>query len=75
MSGDLLFDTPWWLPVLIVAIGVFVFVSGNQRQQSGTRNIGAGIIFLAVVIVLLTIFVDTPRKSPAGSRSSSYSRR
>lgn len=62
MSGDLLFDTPWWLPVLIVAIGAFVFVSGNRREQAGTRNAGAGIIFLAVIIVVLTLFVDTPRK-------------
>ncbi len=62
MSGDLLFDTPWWLPVLIVAIGTFVFVSGNRRQQSGTRNAGAGIILLAILIVLMTIFVDTPKK-------------
>jgi hypothetical protein len=60
--SDLLFDTPWWLPVLIVAIGAFVFVSGNRNQQARTRNAGAGIIFLAVVIILLTIFVDTPKK-------------
>lgn len=62
MSGDVVFDTPWWLPVLIVAIGTFVFVSGNRRQQAGTRNAGAGIIFLAILIVLLTLFVDTPKK-------------
>jgi len=60
--SDLLFDTPWWLPVLIVAIGVFVFVTGNRSQQTGTRNAGAGIVFLAIVLVLLTIFVDTPKK-------------
>jgi hypothetical protein len=60
--SDFLFDTPWWLPVLIVIIGVVVFVTGNRNQQAGTRNAGAGIVFLAIVIVLLTIFVDTPKK-------------
>ena len=48
--------------VSIVAIGLFVFVTGNRNQQTQTRNAGAGIIFLAMLIVLLTIFVDTPKK-------------
>jgi hypothetical protein len=60
--SDFLFDTPWWLPVLIVIIGVVVFVTGNRNQQPGTRNAGGGIVLLAIVIVLLTIFVDTPKK-------------
>lgn len=59
---DLLFDAPWWLPVAIGALGVFLFVSGNRRQQSAIQNAGAALFGLAILIVLLTNFVDTPKK-------------
>ena len=29
--SDLLFDTPWWLPTIIIAAGLFAFLSGNKR--------------------------------------------
>jgi hypothetical protein len=60
--SDLIFDAPWWFPVLIFTVGVFVFVSGNRRQNDKTRNAGMGILLLGVLIVVLTIFVDTPKK-------------
>jgi hypothetical protein len=60
--SDLIFDTPWWFPVLIFTIGAFIFVTGNRRQHAGTRNAGAGVLFVGLLIVLLTIFVDTPKK-------------
>jgi hypothetical protein len=59
---DLLFDTPWWLPVALAAVGVMLFLSGNRRQQAGLRNAGVAVFGLAILIVLLTIFVDTPKK-------------
>jgi hypothetical protein len=59
---DLLFDAPWWLPVAIAAAGVMVFVSGNRKQQAALRNAGAAVFGLAILIVLLTILVDTPKK-------------
>jgi hypothetical protein len=59
---DLLFDTPWWLPVAIAAVGVMLFLSGNRRQQSAMRNAGVALFGLAILVVLLTVFVDTPKK-------------
>lgn len=60
--SDLIFDAPWWFPVLICTIGVFVFVSGNRRQHVPTRNTGAGVFLLGLLVIVLTIFVDTPKK-------------
>jgi hypothetical protein len=59
---DWLFDTPWWLPVLIAGIGVVVFVSGNKRLDSKVRMAGLAVIALAVLLVAVSYFVDTPRE-------------
>jgi hypothetical protein len=60
--SDLIFDAPWWLLVLLLTVGVFVFVTGNRRQHTRTRNAGLGVCGLGVLILLFTIFVDTPKK-------------
>jgi hypothetical protein len=59
---DLLFDTPWWLLVALAAVGIILLVSGNRRQQTRTRNFGAGLLGLVILLVLFTLFVDTPKK-------------
>jgi hypothetical protein len=60
--SDLIFDAPWWFTVLLFTAGVFVFVTGNRRQHTPTRNAGLGVCGLGLLILLLTLFVDTPKK-------------
>ena len=57
---DLIFDTPWWLPALTVAAGVVLFVTGNKRVEGKVRNAGLAVIALAVLLVVVSYFVDTP---------------
>ncbi|HSV14862.1 MAG TPA: hypothetical protein VLI90_11420 [Tepidisphaeraceae bacterium] len=59
---DLLFSTPWWLPTAIIVAGVFLFVTGNARQLSGPRNVGLGLVGLAIVLILVSWLVETDRE-------------
>jgi hypothetical protein len=56
---ELLFHTPWWLPVAIFAVGIFIFVSGNRRQEKGTRRAGLIILLAAFALIGVSYFVDT----------------
>ena len=60
---DLLFDTPWWLPALIAAIGVVVFVTGNNRLERNVKLAGLGFVALAVLLVAVSTFVDTAKET------------
>jgi hypothetical protein len=59
---DLLFDTPWWIPVLIAGIGVVVFMTGNKRVENRVRYAGLAILLLAVVVVVVSYFVETDKE-------------
>lgn len=59
---DLLFDTPWWLPVAIAVVGIALFASGNNRQKSPLRNVGLGVVALAGVLLLVSYLVDTDKE-------------
>ncbi len=63
--SDLLFSTPWWLPTAMIAVGIALFISGNARQRSQIRNGGAGLIALAVVLILVSYFVETAKEKIA----------
>jgi hypothetical protein len=58
--SDLLFDTPWWLPTVIAAVGVVLFVTGNKRTDAKFRNGGTAVILLAIALAVLSYLVDTP---------------
>ena len=60
--NDLLFSTPWWLPTAIALAGIFVFVTGNKRQLARPRNVGAGLMVLALALVLVSYFVETDKE-------------
>jgi hypothetical protein len=60
--SDLLFDTPWWLPALLLAAGVVLFITGNNRQVPRLRLAGVGVFLLAVALILTSYFVLTPRE-------------
>jgi predicted PurR-regulated permease PerM len=57
---DPIFDTPWWLPVLIAGVGAVLFVTGNKRVEGKLRNAGLAVIALAMLLVAVSYFVDTP---------------
>jgi hypothetical protein len=59
---DLLFATPWWLLGAIVVVGITLFVSGNRRQHTGVRLAGIAVVLLAVVLLLLSHFVETDKE-------------
>jgi hypothetical protein len=57
---DLLFDTPWWLPAVIAAVGVVLFVTGNKRTEAKLRNAGLAVVLLGIALAAVSYFVDTP---------------
>jgi hypothetical protein len=66
---QLLFDTPWWLPAVIAAVGVVLFISGNKRQETRVRAAGMGAVMLAAMLAVVSYVVDTDlEKAEKGSR-------
>jgi hypothetical protein len=59
---DLLFDTPYWILGALAIVGVALFIIGNNKTDAQMRNIGLGVIALAVVMLLVSWFVDTPEE-------------
>src|SRR5215210_828280 len=59
---DLIFDPPWYLPVAVAALGIYVFVFGNRRQEGKIRTVGGAIFLLAIALFLVGRFVDTDRE-------------
>jgi hypothetical protein len=70
MMRDLLFDTPWWLPTSVLVVGVFLFITGNNRQEFRIRTLGMVVAALALVLAVVSYVVDTDReKSEKGTRA------
>jgi len=59
---ELLFDTPLWLPAMIVGVGAVLFWMGNTRLEKKIRNTGIALLIAAVVLVMVSYLVDTPRE-------------
>lgn len=57
--SNYLFATPWWLPTLIVAVGLFVAWQGNRRQESRVLAAGLGFVALAAVLTTVSYLVET----------------
>lgn len=60
--NDLLFDVPWWIPILLAVIGIALFLRGNAQQKSNVRTTGLAVFALAVGWFLLSFFVDTDKE-------------
>src|SRR4051812_12349549 len=58
--ANLLFDTPWWLPTLLVGVGIVLFWNGNRRQETKLRNIGLLLVAAAAGMMAVSYLVDTP---------------
>ncbi len=59
---DLLFAAPWWLIGILFVVGAVVGWSGLTRQQIGPRNIGLGLVMLAIALLLVGIFFETDKE-------------
>jgi hypothetical protein len=60
--ADYLFDTPWWLPLSILAIGLYVFITGNRRRERNVMLAGGGIALLGVAVMGISYLVETNRE-------------
>jgi hypothetical protein len=60
---DLLFDTPWWLPTLIAVVGGWMLIDGNKRGNDRFRNAGAAVFLVAVLLAVVSYFVDTDKET------------
>jgi hypothetical protein len=60
---ELLFDTPWWLPAVILAAGVVIFITGNRRVEPRVRVAGIAVIAAGILLAAVSYFVDTPRET------------
>src|SRR5215469_8550183 len=59
---DLLFDVPWWIPTVLIVVGVALSLSGNRRQNDRARNGGLALIGLAIAWSVMSYLVDTPKE-------------
>jgi hypothetical protein len=59
---ELLFDTPLWLTATIIGAGVLLFWMGNVRLEKKIRNAGEALLGLAVLLLLVSAVMDTPRE-------------
>ena len=62
MNTDLLFESPWWLPVAIAAVGAVVFYTANRRREVKLRTVGLAVIALGVAVALVSHFVKTDKE-------------
>ncbi len=60
--SDLLFDTPWWLLVLLIGGGAGIWYVGNTRTDAKIKTAGLAVLVLGVVLALLSYFVDTDKE-------------
>src|SRR5450432_2001651 len=59
MLSNLLFETPWWLPTSLVALGIMLFFTGNRRAEKKIMRGGIVIALLGIAIALISYFVET----------------
>jgi hypothetical protein len=62
MDTHLLFETPWWLPTVVVLVGTVLFSTANKRGERKLRNIGLAVAALGIGLALLSYFVDTDQE-------------
>ena len=62
MISDWLFDTPWWLLLLLVGLGAAIFVAGNRRQERHVMRMGLILLAGGVALFAVSWFVDTDKE-------------
>jgi hypothetical protein len=59
---DLIFSTPWWLPTLICGVGIALFITANNRQETRIRTGGIVIFFLGILLGIVSYLVETDKE-------------
>jgi hypothetical protein len=59
---DLLFDPPWYVPAAIAALGIYLFVHGNRRNEAKVRAAGVGVALLGVAAFFVGRVMETDRE-------------
>lgn len=62
MTWDLLFDAPWWLPLLLGAVGIAIWMSGNRRRDATLMRIGGSVVVVGIGVLALSYFVETDKE-------------
>lgn len=57
---EFFFHIPWWAPAGLIAAGVALWVWANNRVRKREKQIGLGLVVLAVVLSAISYLVDTP---------------
>lgn len=57
-----LFESPWALSVVLVALGLFLWMFFRSRAQTRRSWAALGLVVLAAAVVLMALLVDTPRE-------------
>lgn len=60
--SQFLFQTPWWFPTLLAAVGIFLFWSGNRRQENNVRLAGLVLVLLAILVSVVSYLVVTDQE-------------
>jgi hypothetical protein len=59
---DLLFSTPWWLPTLILALGIALFIAANNRQATALRNVALAVLAIGIILPIVSYLVETNKE-------------
>jgi len=62
MDTRLLFETPWWLPTVVIVVGTVIFYTANKRRETKLRSAGLAVAALGVGLALVSYFVDTDQE-------------
>lgn len=66
---DILFDTPWWLPTVLIGAGAVVAYTGMQRLEKKVIRGGTAILLLGVLVAMVSYVVDTDTEKAVGRTS------
>ena len=59
---ELLFNTPWWLLILLFGGGAYVWWVGNTRSEKSWKTAGIAIALLGVCLLATSFFFETDKE-------------